>query len=218
MKTITRTLISFFSLLAVSFFGYAFVVEPATVAAQSDTDQFYVNLQVDSAISITDCPDVTMSPNLGINQNKSTGQSVCTVTTNNVDGYTLQISELDGDADPAMEHQGAGEDIADFSAVAVYDLWSVDLGAVEFGYSVVGDDASFQFGQVASCEDSNTLGTTSQRWRSLIDSNIFVVFATGEPTSFDGTDTIFCFAVEQNGVYADSGTYQAGVLITTTAI
>lgn len=230
MHTITRTLISFFVMVSIAFLGYAFVIEPATVAAQSDTDQFYVNLTVDSAISLTDCADVTLLPNLGLTSHKSIGQTTCNVKTTDSNGYTLKIRDninifVIGST---MMNQGAGSNIDNLTVNGDTDLWSVDSNTVQFGFSAVGADVNHWLndgdgaggnGPEGSCvSDVNNLGSTNHGYAPVPSGWMQDIFISGSgvTTPFDGTDTTFCFAVEQNGVFADSGTYQASIQVTTT--
>lgn len=199
-------------------FSYPLLFEGVLVHAQSDTDQFYVNLTVDSGISITDCADINMSPNFGLTETKATGNTTCNVKTTDIDGYTVTIKAAD---DPAMQNQGLGGDIADYTETVsgTPEQWSTTSGTVEFGFSAVGDDVLSGFddsGAITSCESNLTLGTTAQGWLGLDGLTEINVASSSSPTNQSGTDVTVCTGAEQNGGFSDSGTYQANLTLTAT--
>lgn len=219
MQSIAKSTLAIFTMAALMVLGYQFAIEPTSASAQSDTDQFYVNLTVDSGISISDCADASMSPNLGLTELKSVASTTCNIKTTDLDGYTLTLNETATDADPAMENQGAGTDIIDYTEAVsgTADVWSVDASTVQFGVSAVGDDVDDEYdaGSVTSCEGTGDLGT-AQKWVGFQNDTAINFSTRSSATTQAGVDTTFCFAAEQNGAFADSGTYQADLTATAT--
>jgi len=207
--------------VAVAFFGYAFL-EPASVGAQvSDDDIIIVNLTVDDGISITSPADVTMST-MGISANSSTGWAVWNVKTNAPAGYELAVKASTA---PAMVSGSNSFDDYTETTSGEPDAFAVDAGKFEFGFSGIGADVeninTDQYG--ASGQTACDVGVSS----STINTNLmFLGFETSDQvlasraatTTTDGVDTRICFAAGQNGVFTPAGTYTATITATATTL
>lgn len=91
MKSLNKKFVFAFLLLFVVAQFYS-LTEYAFAATASDN--IIITLDVDSGITISDCADVTMAPNISVSANGSIGSSTCTVKTNNVTGYTLAVKSV----------------------------------------------------------------------------------------------------------------------------
>lgn len=192
--------------------GFA-AIEPGLVSAQSDTDDVVVTLTVDEEISITDGANVTMTPNIGITSDTSTGASAWTVTTNANAGYNLNVQAT---SSPAMQHQTTGDSFADYSEATtdVPDSWSVDSGNYEFGFSAYGDDVSnATYGSGNSCDGSGDPANTSMLYEGLETSDQ-IIATRSSTTPTGGVTTNICFGAAQNNTFAPSGSYEATVVAT----
>lgn len=196
--------------------GFAYA-EPAFVGAQTDTDDVTVTLTVDEEISITDGVNVTMAPNIGVSTDESVGSSEWTVVTNANAGYTLSVK---ADQSPAL--QSASDEFADYSegVSGTPDVWSVDSGNIEFGFSAVGDDAETEYVDAStdgtpetSCPTTGNLGTTDHGFEGFTTSDEAIA-SSNATTTASGTATTICFAAAQNGTLAPSGTYTATITAT----
>lgn len=197
----------------IAFVGFS-VVEPAAVGAQSASDNVTVTLTVDEEISITDGANVSMTPNIGLSSDTSTGGSTWNVKTNSNAGYTLAVKAT---SSPAMQHQTTGASFADYSPSTANtpDSWSVDNGNYEFGYSVYGTDAESDFGSGTSCDGSGDPANTSNQYEGLATSDETVA-TRSTTTPSTGIDSTICFGAGQNGSFAPSGSYEATVIATAT--
>lgn len=203
------------ALVLVAFLGYS-AVEPTLLSAQSsDTDNVVVTLSVDEEISITDGANVTMSPNIGVTNDTSTGGSTWTVTTNAVSGYTLAVKAT---SSPAMQHSNGTDSFADYTEATpgTPDAWSVDSGNYEFGFSAYGDDvADGTYGSGSDCDNAGDPSGNSLNYEGLETTDQDIA-SNASTTPTTGTDTTICFGAGQNSVFAPSGTYTATVVATAT--
>ncbi|MEK7572661.1 MAG: hypothetical protein AAB493_02310 [Patescibacteria group bacterium] len=205
-KIVVGVFIFVFLLMLFSFLiGDAFAV---TV-----TDNVVVTLDVTTGITISDGLPVTMSPNIGITSNGAIGSSSWIVKTNAALGYTLAVK---ADASPALRVLAVpANNFADYTEAVsgTPELWSVASGAKEFGYSAYGTDTSTAtWGTSASCGAAGVPAVAQKYVGFLITDKMIATRATVTPTS--GVTTTICFAAEQNGIYAPSGTYTATVTAT----
>jgi hypothetical protein len=194
-----------FALLAM--FSYP-VFEPTQALAV--TDNVDVTLTVDSGISITDASNTSMSPNISISNDTSTGSTAWTVITNDNAGYTLSVKAT---TTPAM-HNGT-DSFADYSEAVsgTPDAWSVDSGNYEFGYSAYGTDTpTGTWGSGGSC-GSGDPGATSMNYVGFSTSDKQVA-SRSTVTPYAGLATTVCFGAEQNTVFAPSGVYVATIVAT----
>lgn len=207
-------------MLAVLVAGFAYL-EPNVVGAQSDDDEIIVSLTVDSGISITAAPDVTMS-NMSVTVNNSTGWAVWNVKTNSAGGYTLGVK---ASTTPAMRNgTNSFEDYSE-ATPGTPDVWSVDSGKYEFGFSGLGSDVvnvnSDQYAATGQtvCDNGSASSTVNATLRYLgFTTSDQTLASRSSTTTPSGVDTRVCFAAGQNGAYAPSGLYQATITATATAI
>lgn len=217
-NTFSRRLLQILALAVAGAFvamaSYA-AVEPAVSSAQSASDDVTVSLTVDEEIAITDGANATMSPNIGITSDTSTGSSTWSVETNANTGYTLAVK---ASTSPAMQHQSTSDSFADYteSTSGTPDSWSVDSNSYEFGFSAYGTDVDGSvYGSGSSCDGSGNPANTSLNYEGFETSdNNIASRSTTTPTS--GVDTTICFGAGQNGSFAPSGSYQATVVATAT--
>ena len=206
-KIITASLISFFLLQL--FYG---ISEPSIVTAATQTDQVVVTLNVDPGITITAPADVVL-PALGTGINTSIGSAAWTVKTNNTIGYKLDVK---AGASPALVNGGFS--FADYTegAVGTPEAWSVAVGAKEFGYSARGADVPAAWGTGSDC-GTGILPNATLKYVGFKTTDKTVA-TKASPTPYIGELTTVCFAVEQDGVFAQSGTYTATITATATTL
>lgn len=191
-----------------SFALFAGFAEPQIVLAV--TDQVVVNLTVDEGITISDGATTTMT-NLSTSNNESTGASAWTVTTNSNDGYTLSVT---ASTDEAMVHTASSTIMfSDFnSGSGTPTAWDSGKGSsiYTFGFSAYGTDTvTGTWGSGSSC-GSGTV-PTNLNYAGFASSTPRTIATKGTVTSTSGVTTNICFAAEQVGVFAPSGSYQATV-------
>jgi len=211
MKSYISKVLSVTLSAALVVFGLYFTVEPSLSSAATASDTVVITLNVTSGITISSPPDSSMSRAVAVGADTATGSTTWNVKTNNVLGYTLAIHAT---SSPAMA--SASSTIQDF-ATSAPALWSTSAGTAKFGYSARGTDVN-----------TSTWGTDSDCWGATqhdfstglkykgfwtADTNIAVSAAT---SSTSGTDTMVCYAVEENAFYIPSGTYQATIVATAT--
>lgn len=209
-KVIAGSVISLFFLQM----GYVVIAEPGLAVAASVNDAVVVTLTVDSGITITSPSDVTMSPNIGISANGSIGSAVWNVKTNHATGYSLGVK---AGASPALV--SGSNSFADYTEAVngTPDLWAVASGDKEFGYSAFGTDTSTAtWGTSASCGSAGS-PAAAQKYAGFELTDLTVATRNAVTTP-SGIDTTVCFAAQQNGVYAASGTYTANITATATEI
>lgn len=188
--------------------------EPTMAIAATATDSVVVTLTVNSGITITTPADVTMTPSIGIAANGSIGSAVWNVKTNRATGYSLAVK---ASASPALV-SGANS-FADYTEAVngTPELWSVPSGSKEFGYSAFGTDTSTTtWGTSASCGSAGA-PAAAQKYVGFETTDLTIA-TRNTVTSTSGIDTTICFAVEQDTVYAASGTYTASVTATATEL
>lgn len=197
---------------------YVIVIEPTVATAVTASDTVVVTLNVTSGVSISDAGPVTMLPNLGVSSNSATGASAWTVKTNSSTGYILSVK---ADASPALRILATPTSFfADYTDTGdVPESWLIDTGAKEFGFSAYGanvTDGTWGTGDL--CEDAVGSGVP-------LTTMLYVGFKTTDQpisssntvTTTDGTVTNICFAAEQKGTYAPSGTYNTTITATASA-
>ncbi|KKQ02803.1 MAG: hypothetical protein US12_C0025G0005 [Parcubacteria group bacterium GW2011_GWA2_36_24] len=161
-----------------------------------------------------------MALDLDTSTNTSVGNAVWNVKTNNYAGYTLTVF---AGAAPAMVRSGGGGNVADYTpAIAeTPETWSVAAGAVEFGFSADGADVIAAFAPTADtdCIAGADVPSAGLNWRDFdLTGSADQIATSAAKTSTSGTDTTLCVAVEQDTVYADSGTYTATITATATTL
>jgi len=202
-------------LIILTYFGTGFVI-----AQTSASDTVVVTLNVTSGIAIDSPADVTMSRNLSMSNMTAVGTSTWTVTTNNITGYSLTIKAT---SSPAMQ-QNATTTIDDYHT-GTPDTWSVSAGTAKFGYSAYGTDVTTvptsPWGTGSTCSSAvNTHApSTSLKYLGFTTSTSSPEIARrSATTTFAGSATTVCFAVEQNAFYISSGTYTATIIATAVTI
>lgn len=186
----------------------------SSVFGASVTDNVVVTLNVDEGITISNGPDTTMAPNIGLTSNKSIGSSSWTVTTNALNGYSLAVKATTA---PAL--QSGSNSFADYTETTsgTPETWSVATGTKEFGYSVYGTDApTATWGTGANC---GTAGAPSATLKYVgLKTTDKIVATRNSVTPVTGITTNICFGAEQNNVFAPAGTYTATVIATATTL
>lgn len=194
-----------------------FIIEPTISDATSVTDNVIVTLNVTSGVTISNGADTTMTPNIGVVSDRSIASSSWSVATNSATGYTLAVK-----ASTVQALKNASVDsFLDYTegTPGTPDLWGgVAVGTKEFGFSAYGTDTlPGTWGSYSTCGNvgSGAVDVAAKyRGFSLSDATI-ASRATVTPNS--GITTNICFAAQQNGVYAASGTYTATITATATA-
>lgn len=193
-------------------------VEPAIVTAATATDNVVVTLNVTADISITDSSNVSMSQALSSSVNTAVGTSTWNVKTNSSAGYTLAVRATNT---PAMLHSNLTDTIANDQTGAPA-TWAVSSGNAEFGYSAAGTDVptgtwgTYGGGGCSATSTAHSI-STSLKYKGLTTSDVTVATRSSTTTP-SGVDATVCYAVEQNGFYIPSGTYQATVIATATTL
>ena len=217
MNDITRMIqaVTLATILTFVSMGVFTVTEPEAVQAQSASDDVVVTLNVQSEITITDGANETMTPDMGLTNDTSTGESNWTVETSSNAGYTLAVK---ASTTPALQSSN-GDSFTDYTeaAAGTPDSWSVDPGSYEFGFSAFGDDvADGAYGSGTSCDGSGDPANTNLNYEGFTTSDNTIA-TNASPTPSGGTQTTICFGAGQNGVNAPSGTYTATIIATATA-
>lgn len=214
MKQIIKNLFTLTLVVGMVLVGYS-AMEPAVLLAQSATDEVQVSLTVDSGITISSPSDVTMSPNLSVTQNTSTGDVAWTVTTNDTDGYTLTVQ---ASTSPAL--QSAGDDFPDYTETVenTPEAWSV-TSAYEFGFGAHGTDVTDgTWGAGTACNDGGAGNIPADiNYQGFNGTTSVQVASSNTVTSTTGTASTVCFAAEQDGVFAPSGAY-SGIIVATATV
>ena len=218
---------------------YIFVIEPTvTTAATPASDTVLVTLNVTSGVSITPGADAPMTPDLGISANQSIGNSAWTVKTNSVTGYTLAVKADNAPAlrvlaDPTNRFFADYTETAGTCSNVTYttratcegasaiwtptpEQWATSTGSKEFGYSAYGTDVPAKWGTGSSCGSAG-VPLTTMNYAGFTTTNNDIA-SSGTVTTTTGTTTNICFAAEQNTVFAPSGTYNATITATASAI
>lgn len=190
------------------------ILSPSLLLAQSDTDDVIVNLTVDSEITISSPADVTMLPNIAVANDAATGEVTWAVVTNDTDGYTLTVESA---TTPAMQSGGDAFDDYTETTPGTPEPWSV-TGAYEFGFSAFGDDVpTGTYGTGVACDDGGAGNIPADKnYQGFTGTTPIQVASSTDVTPFAGTDSTICFAAEQEGVFAPSGSYSATITGTAT--
>ena len=162
------------------------------------------------AISITVTDNVSGSvalDHLSLLNNSAIASTTFTVVSENA-GYSLSVEAL---TNSALKDTSTGNQFTDYteSSDGVPEAWNVDNNTYQFGFSVYGDDADTKYGTTASCDISDN----SNKWEGFSTTQNQIASNASQTTS-SGTDTTVCFATEQVGVFAPSGTYTATIRVT----
>lgn len=212
-KILAITTASFLTLAMI-----ALVSEPIVAVAATASDNVVVTLNVTSGVSISNATDITMTPNISMTQNKSIGSTAWTVSTNSATGYTLAVKQNTATALTSTN----GDNFANYTegTPGTPDTWSVGSGAKEFGFSAYGTDVpTATWGTQTGCGDTGSgVVATGSKYRGFVSGMSDIQIASrATPTPVGGNVTNVCFAAEQNGTYARSGTYTSTVTATATA-
>lgn len=194
------------------------LIEPSLLLAQTASDTVLVNQNVTAGITISSPADVNMTA-LSSGQNTAVGSATWTVTTNAAGGYGLTVY---AGAAPAMVRSGGGGNIADYTpgTAETPETWSVPNGSVEFGFSARGADVNTgTYGTDTDCIDTSDVPSATLLWRDFdLTGSADTIASSSTVTSTSGTPTTMCVATEQDGVFAQSGSYTATITATATAV
>ncbi|MDD4804261.1 MAG: hypothetical protein PHN69_03730 [Candidatus Pacebacteria bacterium] len=211
---------SIFAVFSILLFFSFFISKLNSVIAQtSDADSVVVTLDVIAGIAIDSPSDVSMSRPLSMTNMTAIGTSTWNVVTNNAAGYNLTVK---ADTSPAMQQNvGTTTTIADYNT-GIPTLWSVSAGTAKFGFSAFGPDTSdvtWGTGETCSGEEVND-PSSSLKYLGFTTSSTssFAIATRSSTTTFAGSATTICFAVEQNGFYIPSGQYTATITATAVTI
>lgn len=170
-------------------------------------------------ISITSPSDISFSRSLSVTDNTATASTTWTVTTDISSGYNITITASSTSGCVDHDGEGVADALCDTATNEAFNdlattskaTWSVS-NAYAFGWSAYGDHVT-GFGTGSSCDTGDThTPSTSLTYQGFDGVNTSFQFASSTSAT-GGTATTMCFAVEQNDVFAPSGSYQA----TTTA-
>lgn len=193
-----------------------FSFEPALTLATSSPDSVVVTLNVDAGVSITPGADEIMEPSISLTSNKSIGTSSWSVATNSNTGYSLAVK---ASTNPALKN-GTTDQFTDYTEATpdTPETWSVSSGQKEFGYSAYGTDVlDATWGTHNDCGNTSTgVVSTGSKYLGFSTTDFTIATHSGVTTP-SGVVTNICFAAEQNGVYAQSGSYTATITATATA-
>jgi len=221
MKNITSRISKILFLSASIVAVYLFVTfltdsgKNVVFAKISTSSAVTVTLNVDAGISISaDASTADFSRHLSLANMTAVASSTWTVTTNNITGYNLTVKASTA---PAMQ-QNATTTVDDFATTSTA-LWStVPSGAAQFGFSAYGDDVASggTWGSGTDCQSTAHVPSTTLKYSGFMISTSTVVATRSATTTYSGSATTVCYAVEQKAFYVPSGTYTA--TITATAI
>lgn len=161
-------------------------------------------------ISLASPGNINMNA-INLTQNTSIGTgNAWNVKTDNAAGYILTTNT---DQENALS--SGGNQFTDYTetTAGVPETWSVS-SAYEFGFSSYGNDVNTAtWGNDTSCGSGST-PSTNLKYRGFDNVTAITIASSSGRTSGSGTDTVFCVAAEQNGVYASSGSYVADITAT----
>ncbi len=176
-------------------------------------------------LSISLVNDVILEPGVGIIANNSVASELLRVRSDNPAGYNLYVKTTQS---PALQKIGGGNNFSDYTPTtpAMPEIWSVDSGQSQFGYSLYdlagGDVSDGDWGTADDCGNTTTgdpdgPGGAEQLYDALTTSNRMVAQRT-ERTSETGSDIVFCFAAGTNDGLVEFGAYQAPIVVTAIAL
>lgn len=210
---------SIFAVFSILLFFSFFISKLNSVIAQtSDTDSVVVTLDVTAGIAINSPSDVSMSRPLSMTNMTAIGTSTWNVVTNNAAGYNLTVK---ADTSPAMQQKvGTTTTIADYDTVAP-TVWSVSAGTAKFGFSAFGPDTSdaiWGTGETCSGGAGHDPSSNLKYLGFTTSTSSLAIAIRSSTTTFAGSATTVCFAVEQNSFYIPSGQYTATITATAVTI
>lgn len=189
-------------------------LEAQIVTAATATDEVLVNQPVTTTITISSPSDITLTALNGSGQNKSVGTTTWTVTTNNQAGWTLAVASS---LSPAMQDVSTSKSFANYTGSGAG--WTSPSNAFEFGISAHGSKTT-GFGTVGAggCNSGTAdVHSTTLIWKALTTGGVQVA-SSSVKTATTGVATNVCYGTEQNGVFADSGSYVATTTATATTV
>lgn len=196
------------------------------VISRAITDEFTVTQTITGEISFaTPASDVTMSPAIAsITGGTSTGATQVIVTTNETNGYTMDISFATGtDATAVMQGQNTSGKIQNYTQVTATDPdfdFAIAPGDAEFAYSVHASNSNDVDGtfldNTSACGTGGTNATWNQCWMGPSTTPERIIDSAPNVPDSGSTSTIqFMLVVAPNpspGVPAD--TYNATATLT----
>ena len=183
-----------------------------------------VTLTVDSELAMTTPGDISMTPSITLTQDTSMGTATMVVTTNDTDGYTLNIRATNS---PAM--RSTADPTVDYfsnltlASTTAPQSWAQNANRYEFGYSVFGTDTDsvnpphWNNDSEVSCgsPDATAISSSLNWWEAS--TTLILAASRTATTTQDGATTTLCVAAEQgSNVFAPSGTYEATLEATAT--
>lgn len=220
-----KTIVNNFMFQVTAFAVLATMVFAATegvVATAQTTDEFIITQAINGEIAFaTTATDVTMSTPIGaLTGGTSTGSTQVAVRTNEPAGYAMDI-RFDDDA--AMQRDGGGGEIADYTPIAASDYdFDTSTASGEFGYSVAADTpadavAVFQDDGASAC-GSGASSTVGACWVAPTTSDFEIInrsSATG-PTGATTTLSFQVFVPPNPSPTIPTGGYTATATLTIT--
>ncbi|HET8574927.1 MAG TPA: LamG-like jellyroll fold domain-containing protein [Candidatus Paceibacterota bacterium] len=191
-------------------------VSPTGVSMSADAVLAHLNIPAE--ISLSAPVDVSLR-NLSTSVQSAVGSSTWRVVTNNPTGYQLTVQAT---SSPAMKDLADGKSFADYSETSpgIPELWNVNSGDFEFGFSAFGSDTDTSvWGNATRCTETlNDPGASNLKWRGFVGtSSIEVAHSSTVSSTTAGADTTICFGTEENNIFAPSGNYQATIVVTAVA-
>lgn len=187
-------------------------LEAQIVTAATATDEVLVNQPVTTTITISSPSDITLTALNGSGQNKAVGTTTWTVTTNNQAGWTLAVASS---LSPAMQDVSTGKSFANYTGSGAG--WTSPTNAFQFGISAIGANTT-GFGSGSLCTSGTAdVHSTTLIWKALTTGGVQVA-SSSVKTATTGVATAVCYGTEQNGVFADSGSYVATTTATATTV
>jgi hypothetical protein len=164
-------------------------------------------------LSLSGGGDVTMSPDLpGLTGGTSNGSTTFTVITDSPSGYRLTIAS---ENNPAMQRDGGGATIADYSAGGDPDFSFATAGTdAHFGFSPDGIDIVQDFLDDGGACNIDSLNTSLACWEGLSTTDTTVAEATNANHP-NGATTTINFRVGIGGsAGVETGVYTATTTVT----
>jgi len=189
------------------------VFEPSPILADTEADSFTTSLIVTSDISISDCPNITLTA-IGLTADASIGSTTCSVDTTNSAGYTLSVA---ASTSPALK--SGSNYFSDKSTSTMPSAWSDPGNNNQFGFSLYGPNVT---SATWGTPGTDYCGSTTP---TAINSNLkwYGFMTLGTTTITTSTSTvaaipfIFCVAAEQGATSnAPSGAYYSTSTLTVT--
>jgi hypothetical protein len=196
IRSFSRAVFFSLSVLFVVSLGF-WIAEPGIVGAAAD--DVTVNLGVTGTISLNTPSDANMTPDI-TGTGSSTGSVTWTVTTNNSNGYKLEVN-----ADQANTMHVNSDVFTDYTEAVegTPETWSIAASASEFGFGATGSYIETAFGA------GKYMGFNSTTKKQI----------AHESAETTGSDTTVIFKAEVGSSKVQpTGSYTATVTATATTL